>query len=165
MSYGTEQVTATRIAKVTPLPFELATARFEHTLGHWNDADGAAFVKRKAPWTEVQARIWMVANPHGLMIFHKVDQGTLTSLSGKVKHCALYLVGNPDTANSIIDIDLRGSMYVPFRVCILQEHDAGVATILYDKPSTFLAQFAEPGMSDIGADLDRKIAAVVDLIK
>jgi len=160
-----QQVTVTRISTVTTLPYDAAVEKFEHTLGHWNDADGVAFVKRKAPWPEVQTRIWMVANPHGLMIFHKVDQGTLTSLSGKVKHCALYLVGNPDTANNIIDMDLRGAMYVPFRVCILQEHGADVATIMYDKPSTFLASFSEHGMKDIGDDLDRKIAGVVDAVK
>ena len=30
--------------------------------------------------------------------------------------CSLYTVGNPVIANQIIEIDLRGSFYIPFRV-------------------------------------------------
>jgi uncharacterized protein (DUF302 family) len=32
--------------------------------------------------------------------------------------CSLYTVGNPVIANQIIEIDLRGSFYIPFRVAV-----------------------------------------------
>lgn len=47
-----QQVTVTRISTVTTLPYDAAVEKFEHTLGHWNDADGVAFVKRKASFSE-----------------------------------------------------------------------------------------------------------------
>jgi len=63
-----------------------------------------------------------MAEPFGLMVLAKIDQGRITSLSGTPKMCTLYLVGNPAIAKRIIEIDLRGSFYVPFRVAV---HDDG----------------------------------------
>jgi uncharacterized protein (DUF302 family) len=59
-----------------------------------------------------------MAEPFGLMVHAKIDQGRITSLSGKSKMCSLYTVGNPVIANQIIEIDLRGSFYIPFRVAV-----------------------------------------------
>jgi hypothetical protein len=42
-----------------------------------------------------------MAEPFGLMVLAKIDQGRITSLSGKSKMGSLY--------NQIIEIDLRGS--------------------------------------------------------
>ena len=44
---------------------------------------------------------------HGLMIVASANQGAITSLSGKLKRCMLYLVGNPVIADKIIAIDIR----------------------------------------------------------
>jgi hypothetical protein len=47
------------------------------------------------------------------MIIETINQGVVTSLSGRPKHCRLYLVGNPAIASRILDIDPRGAFYVP----------------------------------------------------
>jgi hypothetical protein len=85
---------------------------------------------------------------------------TKESLSGKSKLCSLYLVGNPVIANQIIEIDLRGSFYVPFRVAV---HDDGPngGTIEYDRPSSFLAALNRPELDAIGRPLDEKIDRVI----
>ena len=116
--------------------------------------DAAATAKLKAEGAKA-------GEPFGLMVMAKIDQGRLTSLSGKVKHCSLYLVGNPVIANQIIEIDLRGSFYVPFRVAIHSDDDANDGIISYDLPSSFLAALGRPELAAIGKALDEKMDKVI----
>ncbi len=75
---------------------------FERTLGRWDPAVGDALAQAGASWAEVEAKVAEAAKPFGIVRMVKVDQGRLTSLSGKVKRCSLYFVGNPVIANQII---------------------------------------------------------------
>jgi uncharacterized protein (DUF302 family) len=98
------------------------------------------------------------------MVMAKIDQGRLTSLSGTAKHCTLYLVGNPVIANQIIDIDLRGSFYVPFRVAIHDDGDANDGIISYDLPSSLLAARDRPELTSIAKSLDEKMDKVISAL-
>ena len=89
-----------------------------------------------------------MAEPFGLMVLAKIDQGRITSLSGKSKMCSLY--------NQIIEIDLRGSFYVPFRVAVHDDGGANGGTISYDRPSSFLAALNRPELDAIGKSARRK---------
>ncbi|MGI4789088.1 MAG: DUF302 domain-containing protein, partial [Janthinobacterium lividum] len=133
---------------------------FERELGHWEAATGERLVAQKAPWSEVKAEVARKAGPRGLMIMTRLDQGAITSLDGTVKHCSLYLVGNPVIANQILNIDPRGSLYVPFRVCLFEGDETGGASLLYDRPSSFLAALGHPDLRVIGTQLDNKIDGV-----
>jgi hypothetical protein len=92
-----------------------------------------------------------MAQPFGLMVLAKIDQGRITSLSGKSKMCSLY--------NQIIAIDLRDSFYVPFRVAV--HDDDGPRHNLYDRPSSFLAALNRPELDAIGKSLDEKLDRVI----
>jgi uncharacterized protein (DUF302 family) len=94
------------------------------------------------------------------MIIAAVDQGSVTSLSGVLKRCALYLVGNPVIANGILNIDPRGSLYVPFRVALFELPGSGGALIAYDRPSSSLALLERPELTEVGVRLDEKIDSV-----
>jgi len=78
-------------------------------LGRWDPILGESLSREAASWPKVEATVAKTAEPFGLVLMTKIDQGRLTSLSGKAKHCSLYLVGNPVIANQIIEIDPRGS--------------------------------------------------------
>ena len=80
-----------------------------------------------------------MAGPRGLMIFIRINQGEIISLSGESKQCSLYLVGNPVIANKIISIDIRGSF--------------------------FLAALERPELNEIGVMLDQKIDGVADALR
>ncbi|MET0710727.1 MAG: hypothetical protein ABWY82_28395 [Tardiphaga sp.] len=92
-----------------------------------------------------------MAEPFELMVLAKIDQGRITSRSGKLKMCSLY--------NQIIEIDLRGSFYVPFRVAV--HDDDGPRHNLYDRPSSFLAALTRPELDAIGKSLDEKLDRVI----
>jgi uncharacterized protein (DUF302 family) len=148
----------------TGLSYAELVKAFEHELGRWNPATAENLVQRKAGWEEVEAEAASAGGARGLMIIHSIDQGAVTSLSGRAKDCRLYLVGNPVIATRILDIDPRGAFYVPFRVCLYSDGGAGGAGIYYDRPSSFLAALGHAGLAEIGSQLDAKIDDVVATI-
>jgi len=100
------------------LPYDRLVSAFEAELGHLDPAVTKALVERRASWGEVEKEIERIGGVHGLMVIASANQGVVTSLSGKMKRCLLYLIGNPVIADKIIAIDVRASFYVPFRVAI-----------------------------------------------
>jgi len=73
------------------------------------------------------------------MILAQAEQGPLVSLSGRMIRCTLYLVGNPLIAAQILAVDVRASLYVPFRVTLYDGGGPDGASISFDRPSSFLA--------------------------
>ena len=145
----------------TDYDYDQLIQAFEQSLGQWDPASGNSLTREAASWLKVEATVAKIAEPFGLVRMARIDQGRLTSLSGKVKRCSLYLVGNPVIANQIIDIDRRGSFYVPFRVAIHDRDGAGGSAISYDLPSSFLATLGRHELTEIGKSLDYKIESVV----
>jgi uncharacterized protein (DUF302 family) len=149
----------------TGLSYDDLVTAFERELGRWEPASGVALAERRAPWSEVEREVDRMAGAHGLMIFYRADQGAITSLSGRPKRCSLYLVGNPVIANQIIEMDLRASFYVPFRICLYDDGAPGGASIAFDRPSSFLGLLARPELYAVGLLLDQKIDSVVDALR
>lgn len=145
----------------TGLPYDRLIPAFEASLGKWDPVAGAPLWEKKASWPEVETAIAKMAEPFGLMVMVKIDQGRITSLSGKAKRCTLYIVGNPVIANQIIDIDLRGSFYVPFRVAVHDDGGPNGGMIEYDRPSSFLAALNRPELDAIGKSLDEKLDRII----
>jgi uncharacterized protein (DUF302 family) len=99
------------------------------------------------------------------MIIASLDQGQLTSLSGRVKMCRLYLVGNPVIASTMIDINPQAVLYVPFRVALWEaDGSSGGARVTFDRPSSSLALLGNSAIDEIGRQLDAKIDAVVNAV-
>jgi uncharacterized protein (DUF302 family) len=148
----------------TGLTYPALVAAFESELGRFDPADGARLVERQTPWSEVERDVGRAAGPHGLMIVGQANQGAIASLSGHPTKCSLYLVGNPVIAAGILRIDVRASLYVPFRVCLYDDGDPGGARIAFDRPSSSLATLGRPELTDVAKLLDQKIDGVVAAI-
>jgi uncharacterized protein (DUF302 family) len=149
------------VSVATGLRYDRLIEAFEGSLGKWDPIAGERMSKEKASWPNVEAAVAKMAEPFGLMVLTKIDQGRIASLSGKTKLCSLYLVGNPVIANQIIEIDLRGSFYVPFRVAVHDDGGPNGGIISYDRPSSFLAALNRPELDAIGKSLDEKIDRVI----
>lgn len=148
----------------TGLIYEALVEAFERELGCWETTTADLLLARESPWNEVKDEVTRMAGPRGIMVMQRLDQGAVTSLSGVVKRCSLYLVGNPVIANQILDIDPRGGLYVPFRVCLFDEGGTSGASLLYDRPSSFLAALGHPELAEIGVQLDGKIDGVAQAL-
>ncbi|MFA5898994.1 MAG: DUF302 domain-containing protein [Hyphomicrobium sp.] len=158
---ATTKLTIARTDVSTGLPYEALVKRFEETLGTWEAATAKRLIERSASWSDVEAAAGGVAGARGLMIIATIDQGLLTSLSGRIKKCRLYLVGNPVIAAGILDVDPHSALYVPFRVALFEGDNDEGARISFDRPSSSLAQLGNPQIDEVGALLDTKIDAVV----
>jgi uncharacterized protein (DUF302 family) len=145
----------------TGLPYDRLIEAFEASLGKWDPVAGERLRNEKASWPDVEAAVAKMAEPFGLMVMVKIDQGRTISLSGRTKMCSLYLVGNPVIASNIIDIDLRGSFYVPFRVAIHDDGGPNGGIVSFDRPSSFLAALNRPELDPIGKSLDEKLDRVI----
>jgi uncharacterized protein (DUF302 family) len=146
------------------LPYDRLVSAFEAELGHLDPAVTKALVERRASWGEVEKEIERIGGVHGLMVIAIANQGVVTSLSGKMKRCLLYLIGNPVIADKIIAIDVRASFYVPFRVAIFDRGNDG-AVISYDRPSSFLAALGRPELNEFGNLLDQKIEGLIGALR
>jgi uncharacterized protein (DUF302 family) len=152
------------VTVATGVPYEKLVAAFEAELGRFDPAAAKALVERRAPWSEVEKELERLGGTHGLMIVAGANQGAITSLSGKLKRCMLYLVGNPVIADKIIAIDIRASFYVPFRLALFDNEEVG-GVISYDRPSSFLATLSQPELKQFGALLDQKIDGVIKALR
>ena len=69
----------------TGIPYDRLIPAFEASLGKWDPVAGAPLWEKKAGWPEVETAIARIAEPFGLMVMVKIDQGRITSLSEKQK--------------------------------------------------------------------------------
>jgi len=143
----------------TGITYEALLEQFQREVGHWDPELEETLPARQASWEEFRDEVSRIGGSRGLMIFRKIDQGAITSLSGNTKRCTLFLIGNPVIASRILDIDLRAALYVPFRTSIYDDSAHGVS-LIYDRPSSFLAALGNPELTEIGAELDAKIDAL-----
>lgn len=162
LTMGTATIRHTEVS--TGLSYATLVTAFEHELGRWDSSAAKSLVQRKASWNEVEAEASRAGGARGLMIIDSIDQGVVTSLSGRAKNCRLYLVGNPVIASQILDIDPRAAFYVPFRVCLYDDGGPAGAGMYYDRPSSFLAALGHAGLAEIGLQLDGKIDDVARAI-
>src|SRR5262245_40304817 len=135
----TTRLSVARTDVPTGMPYGRLVQRFEETLGTWNASTAEELVERHAPWSEVEAAAAKAAGTLGLMIIASINQGQLTSLSGREKKCRLYLVGNPIIASTILDINPHAALYVPFRVALFEGEGAEGSRISFDRPGSSLA--------------------------
>jgi hypothetical protein len=155
-----ERAVIERSSISTGKSYDVATVAFENAIGRLDPETAKALVARQAPWAEVEAEMARMAGPSGLMLFAKFDQGAVASLSESKIRCRQYLVGNPAIAARIVRIEVRASLYVPFHVALFERENEGEATLSYDRPSSFLGQFEQPELREIGLMLDAKIDGV-----
>jgi uncharacterized protein (DUF302 family) len=146
-------------------PYEKAAAAFEASIGRLELRTAEALEARNTPWAEVEVEMARMAGPAGLMLFAKFEQGAVASLAGRRIRCGLYLVGNPAVATRIVRIDVRASLYVPFRVALYEPREQAAAVLSFDRPSSFLGLFEQPEMREIGLMLDAEIDAVMKKVQ
>lgn len=150
-----------RTTVATGLDYPALVRAFESQVGPWGPTISQQLIDENASWQAVEDLIEHLSRPHGLLVIEKINQGALTSLEGALQQCALYIVGDPVTAQQILAVDIRASFLVPFRVAIYHDGSPNGATLTYERPSSLLATLGRPELAGIGRGLDAKIDAVV----
>ena len=119
----------------------------------------AAFEACGTPWPEVVADA-DVSAPHGFFIFWRSDLTPVMSLAGDSARCTSYLMGNNTIAEQMYRHDPSVMLYAPLRTVIYVDA-ANRTRFAVDRPSTVFDSFASQPISQVGTELDRKLAALL----
>jgi uncharacterized protein (DUF302 family) len=152
----------TRLAFDAGQPYEEFRARYEDAVPELDSKRLAAFAERGARWQEVVADAQASA-PHGFLIYWRSDLTPLMSLAGDAGRCTAYLMGNHTIAEQMYRHDPSVMLYAPLRTAIYI--DAGNRTrFAVDQPSTAFSSFASSPIAQVGIELDRKLADLLEAL-
>lgn len=119
-------------------------------------------VSRRAPWSEVLALIERSA-PHGFLTYYRDDARPVMALAGNRADCVAYLMGNYAIAEEMFRHDPRAMLYACLHTVIWEDGD-GHAWFTVDQPRTRLASFGIPEVAEAGIALDRRLAALLEVL-
>ena len=119
-------------------------------------------VSRKVPWSEMVELIERSA-PHGFLIYFRNDVHPVMALAGDRADCVAYLMGNHIFAERMFRHDPRALMYAPLHTVIWEDHD-GKAWFTVDQPSAQFGSFGIPAVTEVGIELDHKLAALLEAL-
>jgi hypothetical protein len=135
--------------------------RFESAVPPFNRDHAAEFIERQAPWSEVAAEVAASA-PNDFLIYWKLDITPLMSLAGNTRRATEYLIGNHVIAETMYRHDPAVALYVPLRCAIYESGEGTRFTI--DQPSTTLSSLGRDEITQVGIDLDHKLAKLLDAL-
>jgi hypothetical protein len=122
-----------------------------------------ALVQRGTSWAEVLDAHAEWA-PHGFLIYFRNDVHPVMQLAGDQNDCIAYLMGNVTIAERMFRHDPRAMLYAPLHTVIWEDpHERAWFTV--DQPSTQFASFGIPAVSEVGVELDRKLAALLEALR
>src|SRR5579863_574174 len=159
MGVGSFPHQVTRLVFDTGQPYEEFRARYEAAVPALDEKRLAEFAARRAAWAEVIADAAATA-PHGFLIFWRLDTTPVMSLAGNTTRCTAYLMGNHTIAEQMYRHDPAVMLYVPLRTVIYASPDDR-AFFAADQPSTEVASLGLAPVTQVGIDLDRKLAALL----
>ncbi len=154
--------TVTRLQIGTGRPFEAFRRDFESAAPVFDHAAVEAITARGGSWDEIRAAVAANA-PHGLMIFVSIDARPLMAAAGHRSPAVEYLLGNHVVAERMYRHSPLALLYAPLRVLLFAD-ERGDAVVALDQPSTVFAALDDPRITEVGHELDRKVAALLAFV-
>jgi len=125
-------------------------------------ADVRGLLRRAAPWEEMVDLIDARA-PNGFLIYFRNDVHPVMKAAGDEADCVAYLMGNHLIAERMFRHDPRAMLYAPLHTVIWEDLD-GDAWFSVDQPSTQFSSLGIPAIDEVGIELDRKLAKLLDVL-
>jgi hypothetical protein len=100
---------------------------------------------------------------HEFLIYFRNDVHPVMTLAGDAADSVSYLMGNHTIAERMFRYDPRAMLYAPLHTVIWEDAEGG-AWFSVDQPSTQFASFAIREVTDVGIELDHKLAALLDAL-
>jgi hypothetical protein len=134
--------------------------RYEQSVPSLDTERLAALVREGADWDTVQ-RAAAENAPYHFMRYWTSDVGALMRLAGDSPRCSSYLMGNHTIAERMYRHDPAIMLYAPLRTAIYEDAD-GRTWFSVDQPSTRFRSYGDPAITDVGLELDHKLAALLE---
>ena len=154
--------TANRISIDVGQPFEDFRRRYEEAVPLIDLARLNAMIESGATWDVLVADV-NAAAPYGLLIYWKWDVSPIVKAAGHAGQCYEYLMGNHAIAEGMFRHDLDVLLYAPLRIEIFTDRD-GSTQFTIDQPSTLFGSFSNQSIADVGVELDRKVATLLNAL-
>ena len=164
--------TLTRTSRLVPVkhlevwtakPFAEVVRRLEAETGIFDAGAIQARIQAKAPPSTVIEAIAAMAGRSGFMRFAALDHGAILRLQGRSAEAVRYLIGHPLTGSRVTSLRIGSGFYAPLSLLVAADERGGTR-LEYDRPSTLLSQFDDPGVAQVARELDEKFAALVDAV-
>jgi hypothetical protein len=149
-----------RLAIAVGAGFDDFRDRYEQSVPTFDDERFAAFERAGADWDTV-LRATAENAPHHFIRYWTSDVGALMRLAGDSPRCVSYLMGNHTIAERMYRHDPGIMLYAPLRT-LIHEDAHGTTWFSVDQPSSRFASFGDPAITDIGLELDHKLAALLE---
>ena len=134
--------------------------RYEQAVPQVPVAQMEELARRQAPWSDMLAVV-AAAAPHGFLIYHTLDLGPLLMLAGHRPGDVAYLMGNHTIAEKMYRYNPAILLYAPLRTAVVEDAD-GATWFTVDQPSTRFSSFNTPQITEVGIELDHKLAALLE---
>ena len=101
--------------------------------------------------------------PHSFVNFWTFDPTPMMKLVGHPTRAITYMMGNNVIAETMFRHDPGVMLYAPLRTEIYEDN-TGRVRLSIDQPSTRFASFGDPRITEVGLQLDVKLAALLHLL-
>jgi hypothetical protein len=135
-------------------------SRYEQAVPLFPAEQVAGLVRRQAPWQDM-LDLMAAASPVGFFLFYKIDVAATVRLAGDKAVGVAYLMGNNTLMESMYRYEPAILLYAPLHIVIWGDPD-GPGYLTFDKPSDQFGSFGNTAISTVGAELDHKLAALLD---
>jgi hypothetical protein len=102
--------------------------------------------------------------PHTFARFWTFDPTSMMRLAGHHTEVITYMMGNNAIVETMFRHDPAVMLYAPLRTAIYKD-SAGATHFIIDQPSTRFASFGDPRITEVGLQLDTKLAALLRLLQ
>jgi hypothetical protein len=133
--------------------------RYERAVPEFHRERFDSFIEEGVDWQTVLEATAENA-PHDFILYWSHDFTSLMSLAGDRGRCVEYLMGNHTIAQKMYRYNPAILLYAPLRTAIVEDAD-GATWFTVDQPSTRFGSFNNPQITEVGIELDRKLAALL----
>jgi hypothetical protein len=163
MSTAAPAATSYSVIRLTvdvPASLEEFRQQYEQAVPPWPREQVDALVARGAPWSEMLKLIENAA-PFGFVIYWRNDVRPVMRLAGDTGQGVFYLMGNHTIAERMYRYQPAVMLYAPLHTMIWQSPGGGTH-FTFDRPSDQFGSFGTPQITQVGMELDTKLAALLE---
>jgi hypothetical protein len=149
----------TRLVFDADQPYEKFRGRYEAAVPPADLRPGDC-AGRHVRWQDVAADA-NGSGTHGFVLYWRADMMPELTVSAELRPCTAYLMGHHAIPEKAYLHDPAVMLYAPLRTLIYID-SADRTRLAVDQPSTVYASFADPVTTELGRDLDRRLAGLLD---
>ena len=155
------QVAVERFSLISDKSFDSVLTAIRGGIGHPDMKTLWDGIWSAGSFQEVESRVTATLGPTGLMQFGEFDDGGFIrkDKGAGTPQAMRLLIGNPLIMKQMTELVPDAAAYAP--VTVLVDERAGKVHVSYDRMTSFLSVYKNPGATEIAEALDSKIETLV----